>query len=63
MEQFGVLHVEVALPAVLGMKCMKSLDPGVHFAEELIPAEFTGFLNELLPYQEIVLRDTAGILF
>ena len=62
VEQFGVLHVEVALPAVLGMKCMKSLDPGVHFAEELIPAEFTDCLNELLPYQEVVLRDTAGIL-
>ena len=41
---------------------MKSLDPGVHFAEELIPAEFTDCLNELLPYQEVVLRDTAGIL-
>jgi saccharopine dehydrogenase (NAD+, L-lysine-forming) len=62
VEQFGVLHVEVALPAVLGMKCMRSLDPGVHFAEELSPAEFHAFLNELLPYKEVVIRDTAGIL-
>jgi hypothetical protein len=44
------------------MKCMKSLRPGVHFVEELDPAEFQVFLNELLPYQEVVLRDTAGIL-
>ena len=56
MEKFDTLKIDVALPCVVGIKCLKSAKKGVIFAEELDAEKFISILNSYVKYEEIVIE-------
>ena len=52
MERFGTLKIDVALPCIVGLKCLKTAKKGVIFAEELNIDYFLKILNNYVKYEE-----------
>lgn len=56
LKTLGTLKIDVALPCVVGVKCLSSAKKGVIFAEELDPEKFISILNNYVSYEEIVIE-------
>ncbi len=56
IEKFGTLKIDVALPCVVGIKCLEQAKKGVIFAEELDAEKFIAILNTYVKYEEIVME-------
>lgn len=57
MERFGTLKIDVALPCIIGMKCIDTAPKGIAFAEELNTQKFINILNDYLEYKEILINE------
>ena len=57
-RKFGTLKIDVALPAIVGMKCLKTVSNGVILAENIAADVFIQELNKYIEYKEIVLHDS-----
>lgn len=57
-EKFGTLKIDVALPAIVGMMCLRKISDGVVFAENIDVDIFIQELNKYIEYKEIVLKDS-----
>lgn len=57
-RKFGTLKIDVALPAIVGMKCLRTASNGVILAENIAVDVFIQELNKYIEYKEIVLQDS-----
>jgi saccharopine dehydrogenase-like NADP-dependent oxidoreductase len=56
IEKFGTLNIDVALPAIVGMKCLTDAPSGIIFAENIETKKFTNELNRYIQYEEVLLN-------
>jgi len=52
MNLFHTTKIDVALPAIVFMRCLEGMPGGIHFAEEVNPKMFLDILQRYIPYRE-----------
>jgi hypothetical protein len=60
LKKFGTLKIDVALPAIVGMMCLRKIPNGVVFPENIDVDIFIQELNKYIEYKEIVLKDSRN---
>lgn len=53
LKKFGTTKIDVALPAIIGLKCLRNLPKGILFAENIDYEIFIAELNKYIDYMEI----------